>query len=55
MKTAIQCTAENGEKGSFGFIGEYPNNYKRVSPVFNDLVKFFDWRKKNPLGTEINN
>lgn len=43
---AIQCTASNGDTGSFLFVpGSEP--MEAISPVCKDLVELFKWTKRN--------
>lgn len=43
IQKAMQCHAENGQIGDFGYIGDFPTNYKRITPIFTDYVLLLDY------------
>lgn len=53
MKYTIQCTAENGQTGCFGYTGVYPSNYIRVTEVFPNLIEFYNYVRVNGLKIEF--
>lgn len=49
VKYTIQCEAENEQIGCFGYLGEYPKSYERVTEVFRYLHEFYDYANSNEI------